>query len=89
MDRSKDSLDHKSLDHARKWLRKILVNKDSYEPLDWSQMIQVNYPPYKYIISHKFIHENLRGIKERCAITMYLDSTGKVINFHKWEQHDV
>ena len=89
MSRMKQTRDHKSLNQARKWLKKILVNKDSYEPLDWSQVIQVNYPPYKYIISHKFIHENTQGIKERCAITMYLDSSGKVINFHKWEQHDV
>jgi hypothetical protein len=83
------SRDHISIIQARKWLRTILVNRDSYEPLDWSQVIRVNYPPYKYIISHKFIHKNTQGIKERCAITIYLDNAGKVINFHKWEQHDV
>lgn len=78
-----------SVNHARNWLKQILINKDSYEPLDWSQVIEVDYPPYKYIISHKFIHENTPGIKERFGITMYLDNSGKVIKFHKWEQDDV
>ena len=86
---NQDELSHQSLERAKHWLRQILVNKESYEPLDWSQVIQYNSPPYKYILSHKFIHQNEQGIKERCAITIYLDGSGKVINFHKWEQQSL
>ena len=79
----------RSVEHAKKWLQQILINSESYELLDWSQVIRLNYPPYKYILSHKFIHQNEDGIKERCAITIYLDGSGKVINFHKWKQQNI
>lgn len=86
---NRDEISKKSVKHAKSWLRQILVNSDSYEPLDWSQVILYNTPPYKYILSHKFIHQNEDGIRERCAITIYLDGSGKVVNFHKWEQQNL
>lgn len=81
--------DNTTAKNVLKWLKKILVNGDSYEPLDWSQVIKVHHPPYRYIISHKFLHINALGNKERCAVTMYLDDRGKVVKFNKWEQHEV
>ena len=83
-------LDHQlTVSNAEKWLKTVLVNWESYEPLDWSQVIHLGYPPYKYILSHKFVHVNAMGNRERCTITLYMDEQGKVINFSKWEQYEV
>ena len=70
--------------HVRSWLKDKLINWESYESLEWSDVVQVNVPPYKYVVYHKFNHKNDKGYMNRCSVTFYLDKSGHVVNFHEW-----
>ncbi len=69
------------------WLKDKLINWESYEALEWSDVVQVNMPPYKYVVYHKFNHKNEKGFIDRCSVTFYLDHGGKVISFHEWRNN--
>ena len=65
-------------------LKDKLINWESYESLEWSDVVQVNVPPYKYVVYHKFNHKNDKGYMNRCSVTFYLDKSCNVVNFHEW-----
>jgi hypothetical protein len=71
---------------VKNWLEDKLINWDSYQSLEWSDVVQINVPPYMYVIHHQFKHHNDKGFIDRCSVTFYLDKTFKVVNFHRWQQ---
>ncbi len=75
-----------AIDQVTIWLKDKLINWDSYESLEWSDVVQINVPPYKYVVHHKFNHISDKGFRNRCSVTFYLDSKCKVVNFHEWRQ---
>ncbi|MDN5200753.1 hypothetical protein QQ008_05260 [Fulvivirgaceae bacterium BMA10] len=73
-----------ALKHVEEWLQDKLLNWESYESLEWSDVVQVDVPPYKYVVYHKFNHKNDKGYLNRHCITFYLDNLGRVVNFSDW-----
>ena len=71
---------------VRNWLKDKLINWESYESLEWSDVVRINVPPYMYVVHHKFNHINDKGFIDRCSVTFYLDKSCNVINFHQWQQ---
>lgn len=59
--------------HVITWLKDKLINWESYEALEWSDVVQINVPPYKYVVYHKFNHKNGIGFVDRLSVTFYLD----------------
>lgn len=68
-----------SVQQVRDYLKSHLNDRDSYEEVEWGNVIKVSTPKHEYLVRHKYRAANGFGAKILKNQTFYLDKKGNVV----------
>lgn len=74
-----------SVKQVKDYLKANLNDWDSYESLEWSELIEANLTTHKYVVRHKYRTSNGYGAKIIINQIFYLDENGTVVNVKDYQ----